>query len=260
MPEIVEVELYRRLLERVVGRTVRSVDADDAWFLKGGLVAEDLRTALVGRRIVATGRRGKLLVAECADGTVLGLRFGMTGRLVVDGVAAIDALTYGPAVESPTWDRFRLHLADGGVVRLNDPRRLGGVELDPDLDRLGPDAFTVSLEELADALAGSSAPLKARLMDQSRVAGIGNLTCDEVLWQAGLDPARPAGGLGPAELERLHRQLGATLATLMARGGSHTGDLQPARVRGARCPRDGAPLAWRTIGGRTTLSCPRHQR
>jgi formamidopyrimidine-DNA glycosylase len=91
------------------------------------------------------------------------------------------------------------------------------------------------------------------------VAGIGNLLADEMLWRAGLDPARPAGDLTPAELRRLHRHLRRTLDELDERGGSHTGDLQAARVRGAVCPRDRAPLERRTIGGRTTYSCPHHQ-
>ena len=71
---------------------------------------------------------------------------------------------------------------------------------------------------------------------------------------------RAAGSLSPTEVRRLHRHLRRTLAELGARGGSHTGDLQDARVRGSVCPRDGVPLDCRTVGGRTTYSCPRHQR
>lgn len=114
--------------------------------------------------------------------------------------------------------------------------------------------------ELRDVLAGSVAPLKARLMDQSRLAGIGNLLVDEILWRAGLDPARQAGSLDAPELRRLHHHLRATLGELGGRGGSHTGDLHPARQRGGVCPRDGAPLVRRPVGGRTTYSCPVHQR
>jgi formamidopyrimidine-DNA glycosylase len=97
-------------------------------------------------------------------------------------------------------------------------------------------------------------------MDQGRVAGIGNLIADETLYRAGLDPARPAGSLAPAELRRLHRALRATVSLLIERGGSHTGDLQQARRPGGTCPRDGTALLRRTVGGRTTWSCPRHQR
>ncbi|HEY4376170.1 MAG TPA: hypothetical protein VGM93_03390, partial [Acidimicrobiales bacterium] len=76
---------------------------------------------------------------------------------------------------------------------------------------------------------------------------------------AGLDPGRPAGSLDAVEARRLHRQVRATIERLMARGGSHTGDLQAARHRGGHCPRDGTELDRRTIGGRTTYSCPAHQ-
>jgi formamidopyrimidine-DNA glycosylase len=261
MPEGIEIELYRRAAEPALGRTIETVDAPDAWFLKRGLTAPVLAEVLVGRRLVAARRRGKLLLLDTSGGgTVLGLRFGMTGRLVVDGRQGIDELEYGSARDLAVWDRFVLGFAGGGQLRLNDPRRLGGVELDPDEAMLGVDAFAIRPRELAAALAGSTAPLKARLMDQGRIAGIGNLLADEILWRAGLDPARPAGSLSDAERGRLLRALRAVLAELLAAGGSHLGRLQAARQRGGRCPRDGTPLERRTIGGRTTYSCPRHQR
>jgi formamidopyrimidine-DNA glycosylase len=189
---------------------------------------------------------------------VLGLRFGMTGRLLVDGRAAIDRLEYSGNRDEPAWDRFTIVL-DRGELRMRDPRRLGGVELDPDLDRLGPDATSVTRRELA-ALLDSDVAVKARLMDQRRLAGMGNLLTDECLWRAGIDPARPSRSLDADEVAGLHRSLRQTLRVLGRRGGSHTGDLQPARQRGATCPRDGAALLRRTIGGRTTYSCPAHQR
>ncbi len=96
-------------------------------------------------------------------------------------------------------------------------------------------------------------------MDQHRLAGLGNLLTDEILFRAGLDPARAAGGLSADERARLRKTIVATVALLDRRGGSHMGDLQEARVRGGHCPRDGAELLRRTIGGRTTYSCPLHQ-
>jgi formamidopyrimidine-DNA glycosylase len=184
----------------------------------------------------------------------------MTGRLLVDGSAGVDELRYASRREEPAWDRVVVGFDDGGDLRVRDPRRLGGVLLDPDEARLGVDALTVTPSRLRAALRGSAAPLKARLMDQGRLAGVGNLMADEVLFRAGLDPARGAGSLDEVELRRLHRHLRATVGDLLSRGGSHLGDLGPARVAGGRCPRDGAPLLRRTIGGRTTWSCPRHQR
>ncbi len=260
MPEVLEVERYRRLAERVVGRVITGVTAPDPWFLKGGASPAALTAALVGRPVSEAGRRGKLLVLGIDGAVGLGLRFGMTGRLVVDGQAGVDELEYGPQQLAPAWDRFGLAFAGGGSLTMNDPRRLGGVELDPDVDALGPDALSVTRRQLRMALAGSSAPLKARLLDQARIAGLGNLLTDEVLWRCGLDPARRAGSLSDVEIGRLHQGIRRTLPVLLARGGSHLGDLQEARERGGRCPRDGAVLDRRTIGGRTTYSCPIHQR
>ena len=155
--------------------------------------------------------------------------------------------------------RWSTRFADGGVLAVRDPRRLGGVTLDPDLGRIGPDALAVTTSGLARALDGSMTALKARLLDQSRVAGIGNLIADEVLWRAGLSPVRPAGSLSPAEVRRLHRHLRLTLGLLSERGGSHLGDLVDERHPGGLCPRDGAALVRGVVGGRTTWWCPRHQ-
>ncbi len=262
MPEILEIEFYRLHADAALGRTVAEVHADDAWFLKEGLDRETLAAALIGRTLTGTRRRGKLLLIDTdgGDGPVLGLRFGMTGRLIVDAGATVDDLVYSSNRENSAWDRFALDFVQGGDLRIRDPRRLGGVLLDPDEERLGPDALALTLPQLRTALAGSTAPLKARLMDQQRVAGLGNLLTDEILWRAGLDPAREAGSLDDAEVRRLHRQIRASLDRMWRRGGSHTGDLQEARQRGAVCPKDGTPLLRRTIGGRTTYSCPRDQR
>lgn len=261
MPELLEAEAYRRTAERALDREIVEVRAPDAWYLKRGLTAAVVQDVLLGRRLVAARRIGKqVLVDTSDDGPVLGLHFGMSGKLLVDGTAAIDKLEYVRGEDRPAWDRFALGFADGGDLVMRDPRRLGAVELDPDEGRWGVDATRVTQAQLRDLLAGSAAPLKARLMDQSRLAGIGNLLVDETLWRAGLDPARPAGSLDPNELRRLHRHLRATLEELGERGGSHTGDLHHARERGGVCPRDGAPLLRRTVGGRTTYSCPVHQR
>jgi len=255
---MIEVEYYRRVAERTVGRTIREVVAPDDWFLKGTTAAA-LGAALVGRVVSGTRRIGKLLLLD-TDGPTLGLRFGMTGRLVVDGVGPIEKLEYSSGRDDPAWMRFALRFADGGELRLVDPRRLGGVVLDPGVDHLGTDALSVTPARLRDALRASRAPLKAWLLDQGRVAGLGNLLVDEILWRAGLDPTRAAGGLDDDELTTLHRTMREVLADLMARGGSHTGDVRQAAALDGLCPRDGAALVRRQVGGRTTVSCPVHQR
>lgn len=259
MPELPEVEAYRRLAEKALGRRVVAVDAADAWFLKGGATADVVAAALLGRRFTAARRIGKLLLLDTDGGPTLGLRFGMTGRLLVDGAAGVDKLLYTSDRELDAWDRFAVRFADRGDLRVRDPRRLGGVLLDPDETSLGPDALGVSLSALRAALAGSAVPLKARLMDQARVAGVGNLVADEALWRAGLAPTRSAGSLTDAEVRRLHRHLRATLDDLLGRGGSHLGDLMAERRPGGVCPKDGTPLQRATVGGRTSWWCPTHQ-
>jgi formamidopyrimidine-DNA glycosylase len=262
MPELPEVEAYRRLAESgALWRPIAGVAAPDAWYLKRGLTAEVARAVLTGRSFTDAGRRGKLLLLATGDGgPVLGLRFGMSGRLVVDGSPGVDSLLYSSGAAGSKYDRFTLRFADGGSLAMRDPRRLGGVELDPSEDRLGPDALTVTPAGLRAALAGSAAPLKARLLDQARLAGVGNLIADETLWRAGLSPQRPAGSLTPAELRRLHRHLRGTLGDFLDRGGSHTGELMAERRRGGHCPKDGTPLFRATVGTRTTYWCPTHQR
>lgn len=260
MPELIEVEVYRRLVDAVVGQTIASVEASDAWFLKGGTTAGQLDDALAGATVAGADRIGKLLLVDVGnERPTLGLRFGMTGRLVLDGHAPIPHLEYSSHRDDPAWDRFALRFDDGARLRLSDPRRLGGVQLDPPTDRLGPDAWRITPTQLGQALAGSTAPLKARLLDQSRIAGLGNLLVDETLWRARLDPAQEAGELGPTDVRLLQRHIRRTVTLLFERGGSHTGDLQAERHRGGHCPIDGVALERRTIGGRTTYSCPQHQ-
>ena len=261
MPELAEVEKYRRLAEEAaLRREIVRVHAPDAWYLKGGLTARAVRTAVRGRSFAAARRIGKQLLLDTSDGgPVLGLHFGMAGRLLVDGRAAITDLWWASNEELERWDRFAVFFADGGDLRMRDSRRLGGVTLDPPESRLGPDALTVTLGQLRATLGRSTAPLKARLMDQSRLAGVGNLAADEALWRAGLDPRRPAGSLDEKELRRLQRHLRSTMADLLDRGGSHTGDLMPERAAEGVCPKDGAPLVRDRVGGRTTWWCPVHQ-
>ena len=146
------------------------------------------------------------------------------------------------------------------LLPLRGQVRLGSVELAPDTSNLGPDAFSISPQDLADALRGGRGPLKARLLDQARVAGIGNLIADETLWRAGVSPGRAAGSLSGEEVPDLARHIRATMADLAERGGSHTGDLQDERHADGVCPIDGAQLVRSTVGGRTTYWCPQHQR
>lgn len=258
MPEILEIEMYRRGAAPIVGRTISGVDAPDDWYLKD-IDARAIRRALVGATIQGTGRIGKLMLVDTTSGTV-GLRFGMTGRLVIDGTPIIAALEYSSKRLDPDWDRFRLEFDDGGTLAMNDPRRLGGVSLAPDIDALGPDVWTIGRDDFAAVVGSSRVAIKALLLNQKRLAGLGNLLADELLWRAGLDPRRSARELGVDDVHHLWSELGPMLDDLYERGGSHLGDHVEARGAEIPCPRDGGAMMQVAIGGRTTWWCTDHQR
>jgi hypothetical protein len=133
---MIEVEAYRVLAERAaLGRPISAVETPDQWYLKAGLVPPALEV-LVGSQLSVARRRGKLLLLgtrgpDGAAGPVLGLRFGMSGRLVVDGAAGVAELRHSTNEPLARYDRFGLVFSDGGHLRVRDPRRLGGVQLDP---------------------------------------------------------------------------------------------------------------------------------
>lgn len=258
MPELPEVERARALIaERALGREIAEVDDSDTYVCRPHVPGE-IAAALEGARLVEARRRGKTMWLPTDAGPVLGLHLGMAGKIVVDDAEAGDPKADG--LLSPVWDRFTLRFADGGRLVLRDKRRLGRAVLDPVLDGLGPDAAEVSREEFRARVGRGSAPLKARIMDQSVIAGVGNLLADEALWQARLSPLRPARDLEDAELDALRRAIRAAARSALRRGGVHTGEVIPARTRDGVCPRCGAPMRRATVGGRTTYWCPDEQR
>jgi formamidopyrimidine-DNA glycosylase len=260
VPEILEVESYRRLADRIVGTPIVRGWAD-AYAAKKLPSAGAWARAVKGLSVVSTSRRGKLLVLN-TDGVRLGMRFGMTGVLLIDDTAGIDGLFYGPHTFKSEWVRGGLEFEDGRKLILHDPRRLARVEIDPDLDELGPDALSLTKREFDSVLRvdrGEGPAIKARLLDQSAVAGVGNLLGDEMLFRAGIDPRTPTGLLSIDQRSRLFRAFKQTMKTLQRRGGSHTGDHMIARFPGALCPLDGGTMLHETIGGRTTYWCSKHQ-
>jgi formamidopyrimidine-DNA glycosylase len=244
VPELPEAERARQVIERAVGREIVAVDDRDSYVCRPHAPGE-FGAALVGHRLTSAHRRGKFLWAETDDeGPDLGLHLGMAGKIVIDE----------PADER--WDRFALEFADGGRLALRDKRRLGRALLEPDFSHVGPDAALVSRDEFRTRVGRSGMPIKARLLDQGVISGVGNLLADETLWRARLSPLRPANSLSVEELDALRRHMRAATRDAIANGGVHTGKFMPSRVRGGRCPRDGGALALNTVGGRTTLWCP----
>jgi formamidopyrimidine-DNA glycosylase len=259
MPEVLEVEAARRVLEMcALDREIVKVYAPDSWFLKRGTTAAALRHALLGNDFTHARRIGKQIVLDTANPDVrIGVHLGMSGRVIVDDEEAGDPLVYASNRRVAKWHRFGVHFADGGSFMLRDPRRLGAVELDPDESRLGPDVLGLTFKQLDHALGKRTAPVKAVLMDQARIAGLGNLLTDEALWRAGIDPERAAVAVDKEERRVLRRAIRTTLRVLDRRGGSHTGDMP--RDLDTPCPRDGGALQRRRVGGRTTYSCSVHQ-
>jgi formamidopyrimidine-DNA glycosylase len=265
MPELPEVESARAVIARAaLGRRIADVDDSDTFVCRPHAPGE-IRSALRGRQLTEVHRRGKSMWCDTSDGgPVLGLHLGMSGKIVVaaaDG-AESDGGDYwerGRAPGDHRYTRFALAFDDGGALLLVDPRRLGRVRLDPPVEVLGPDAATVTAARFRAAFATGTAPVKARLLDQNAIAGVGNLLADQALWQARLNPRRRVRDLSRAEVDRLHRAVRSAVRAATAAGGVHTLRLIPYRRPGGLCPRDGVPLTTAPVGGRTTWWCPRDQ-
>jgi formamidopyrimidine-DNA glycosylase len=277
VPELPEVESARAAIERAgLGRRIIDVDDSDTWECRPHGPGE-IRAALVGRALTGAFRRGKSMWCETSgvgrsrrSGPVLGIHLGMSGRVLISGRNGQQAEggdwlggRYGEEAEvearKPIWDRFTLTFHDGGQLRLFDKRRLGRVRLDPDLTDLGPDAEMITAAEFAKRLGRGTAPVKARLLDQSVIAGVGNLLADETLWQARISPLRPGAALSADDLQRLRRALRRATRAAIAKGGVHTGTIIEHRRASHRCPRCGAEMRRAAVGGRTTWWCPDEQ-
>lgn len=262
MPELIEVELYRRALDPLIGSIVESVDVRHPAFVRPAGAPVQLFAQIVGLELIATERIGKLLLLKLGghdDPFAVGLRFGMTGRLLIDGSGPIEQLEYASDRNDEGWDRVVFRI--GSVtVAVRDQRRLGSIELDPDLASLGPDAASLVAPALVRAIGSRTKALKALLLDQTLVSGLGNLLVDEILWRAAIDPRTPVSALSSPAIVALADTIRATVHDLTKRGGSHTGDTFVHRVPGARCPRCAHPMQRDQVGGRTTWWCPEHQR
>ncbi|WP_436531869.1 DNA-formamidopyrimidine glycosylase family protein [Actinoplanes sp. HUAS TT8] len=261
MPELPEVESARAVIERSgLGRKIVGVDDSDTYVCRPHLPGQ-IRDALVGRELVEAHRRGKSMWCDSSDhGPELGIHLGMSAKIVIadpDG-SETDGGDYWEGRRLPgdyRWARFTLTFADGGRLMLVDPRRLGRVRLDPPVEALGPDAATVTPAQFRAALAAGTAPVKARLLDQDAIAGIGNLLADQILWAARINPGRRVDRLTPDDVDRLLRSTRSAVRSAIRDGGVHTLKLIPFRFEGGHCPRDGAPMTRSKVGGRTSWWC-----
>ncbi|TMK68723.1 MAG: bifunctional DNA-formamidopyrimidine glycosylase/DNA-(apurinic or apyrimidinic site) lyase [Actinobacteria bacterium] len=274
MPELPEVETIRRQLEPALrGRRIESAEVFDERWTQPAPPAE-VERALAGRRIEQVERRGKYLVLRLEDGRALAMHMRMTGNLL---------LAQGQETSELRHLRAVIRLEGGGRLLFTDARRFGhGVILDADgLDdyfaaRLGVEPLSEALtaEELCRLAAGRRAPLKSFLLNQSGIAGIGNIYADEALHRAALHPLSPAGSMKPEDCERLREGIVATLEAGLRSGGASVDDYRDARgERGAMqdeflvhtregepCPRCGAEIRRIVVAGRSTYFCSSCQR
>ncbi len=274
MPELPEVETTARgLRERIIGRTVVEVGALDWPRMAPNSTLATLAEAAVGRTVESVARRGKFVIAGLNDEIFLVLHRKMSGNLVL---RTIDL----PLVPHT---HLTVTLDDGWRLDFVDPRKFGRIylfvgrdALDAFLDeRLGPEPLEIGRADLDVLLDGRRGRLKSLLLDQTFLAGIGNLYADEILWESRLHPERPADSLSARERGRLHAAIQHVLESAIARRGTSFSDYVDAtgeqgtnqdflRVYGRHglpCSRDGCgrPITRRVIAQRGTWLCTRCQ-
>ncbi len=283
MPELPEVETVRRGLARVMeGRRIDGVRVARR-DLRRPLPA-DFEQRLIGRTVTAIGRRAKYLTIDLDDGTVVLAHLGMSGRIVIDdGAPGRLARNTGRAADH---EHIVFVLGNATMIRYADPRRFGLMDLARRetldahelLAHLGPEPTSEAFDGpmLARRLANKRTPIKAALLDQRVVAGLGNIYVCEALYAAGISPRRLAANIGAARAARLAQAIRATLAAAIEAGGSSLrdyvapdGELGYFQHRFKVYDREGEPCPGCTCGGgvrrivqsgRSTFYCPRRQR
>ncbi len=267
MPELPEVETIKNeLLPHVLNRTIKSVDVFWDRMVKQPSV-KDFKKQVVGQKITALSRRGKYLFFHLSGGNVLVMHMKMTGSLVMNS-------------KDTKYARAVLYLDNGKAVYFHDPRKFGKMWLEKDtktvISQLGPEPldkdFTpAALEKI---LSKRTAPIKPILLDQSIIAGIGNMYADESLFAARIHPEKPANKLTRVEVNRLHAAIQSVLQkALKNKGASVRNYIRPDGAPGAaheefnvahgvgkNCPRCHTPIQRIVVRGRGTYFCPKCQR
>jgi formamidopyrimidine-DNA glycosylase len=283
MPELPEVETVRRglspVMEGAVIALARANRPDLRWPLP-----ENLAGRLTGQRVLAIRRRSKYLLADLSSGETLLIHLGMSGRMLVSG-ATLGAFHHDhPAPEKH--DHVVLDMESGARITFNDARRFGAMDLMPTeateahwlIHDLGPEPLGNNFDEtyLVARLKGRSTPVKAALLDQKLVAGLGNIYVSEALYRAGISPLRLAGNISAARVARLVPAIRAVLTEAIEAGGSSLRDHRQTsgelgyfqhsfRVydrEGQPCPTPGCNGTIRRSvqSGRSSFHCPSCQR
>lgn len=247
MPELPEVEITRRHLAHVVdGASVVDVVVTHPRTARHNSGPEEVEQRLMGRTFLSLARTGKFLHSEMDDGQLFVAHLGMSGRFAVDG-------------DDEPHTHFRIGFDNGHEIRFIDPRTFGFVAVYDSasaasgLRRLGADALVSPPEasQLAASLQGRTARIKALLLDQALISGLGNIYADEALHLAGIHPLRQGGDLADGEVERLLQAISDVLASAIDNGGTSLDDLAYLLPDG----RAGENLRRLLVYGRTDQPC-----
>jgi len=263
VPELPEVETVTRSLAPLIGRRVVAAEFGNLRILRGG-DPERMAARLQGRRIGAIKRYGKFIVITLKDGGYLLIHLGMTGRLLLGG----DAGKHTHAIF--TFDR--------GVLLFDDSRQFGSIQFSEEFPRrvarLGPEPLEVGFDDFAAALKRRKTRIKALLLNQTFLRGIGNIYADESLFRAGIHPLAVASRLGAGRARKLHGAIAKVLTEAIDAGGSSISDYVDARGRkgffqfshrvyqrtGEPCGACGTPIRRILVAQRSSHFCPKCQK
>ena len=262
MPELPDVVGLKRYLDATsLHQEITRTRVHDDRLLEH-TTKRQLAQQLAGAELEKSTRHGKYLFARISSGGWLLLHFGMTG----------DLKYYTKSDPAPEYAVVTLDFANGSHLAYINKRMIGKMGFVGDLEhylaqqKLGPDALSEKLtaKKFVALLADRSGPIKARLMDQSLLAGIGNIYGDEILFQARLHPETDAAGLTEEEARRIYRTMRRVLRVAAGKGGDidrlPRGYFLPHREKGLPCPRCQGEVAKITVGGRPTYYCPSCQK
>ena len=263
MPELPEVEtITRALAPRLTGRRITAAEFRCLRVLRGD--PDQMAREIAGRKILGVRRHGKFIVIQLDRGKYFTVHLGMTGKLLSGG--------------EPGRHTHAVITLDRGMLLYDDPRQFGRLELSDAVpgrvEKLGPEPLEASLEQLVEGARGRKTPIKALLLNQSFLRGIGNIYADEALFRAGIHPRTIAGRLRQERLRRLHGAIVEVLTEAIAAGGSSVSDYVDADGRkgwfqlrhrvyqraGEPCVKCGGAIRRILVAQRGTHYCPRCQR
>lgn len=287
MPELPEVETVRRgLHELIIGRVIRRVEHDNPKSFPNAQA--DVKKFLIGAKIIDVRRRAKVLMIDMSSGYSLVIHLKMTGQLVFRGEAVFGAGHPSDSLIGQLPDRstrVTFEFSDGSHLYFNDQRKFGWVKLMPTLEipnidfmqKVGPEPLEADFtpEQFAERFKRrAKTSIKAALLDQTVIAGVGNIYADEALWGAQIHPQRLVGSLTSSEFKQLYAELRTVMNLAIEKGGSTDKNYVNARGKrgsylnfarvfrreGLACPRCGTPIIKFKHAGRGTHICPHCQK